>query len=72
MLAVAHALRARGGPGQPRVVASFGDLPFEIPRILQFLPGVVLLSPPDRYPDEPEVMVTFDAASSGRLAATAA
>jgi bifunctional oligoribonuclease and PAP phosphatase NrnA len=67
MLAVAHALRGRGGPGQPRVVASFGDLPFEIPRILQFLPGVDLLSPPDRYPAEPEVMVTFDAASSGRL-----
>jgi phosphoesterase RecJ-like protein len=67
MLAVAHALRSRGGPGQPRVVASFGDLPFEIPRILQFLPGVELLSPPDRYPDDPEVMVTFDAASGGRL-----
>lgn len=67
MLAVAHALRSRGGPGQPRVVASFGDLPFEIPRILQFLPGVELLSPPDRYPDEPEVMVSFDAASGGRL-----
>jgi phosphoesterase RecJ-like protein len=67
MLAVAHALRSRGGPGLPRVVASFGDLPFEVPRILQFLPGVDLLSPPDRYPVRPEVMVTFDAASAGRL-----
>ncbi len=67
MLAVAHALRARDAPARPRVVASFGDLPFEVPRILQFLPGVDLLSPPDRYPGQPEVMVTFDAASAGRL-----
>jgi bifunctional oligoribonuclease and PAP phosphatase NrnA len=67
MLAVAHALRSRGGPVQPRVVASFGDLPFEVPRILEFLPGVDLLSPPDSYPVQPEVMVTFDAASAARL-----
>jgi bifunctional oligoribonuclease and PAP phosphatase NrnA len=70
MLAVAHALRglrAGGGAAPPRIVASFGDLPFEVPRILQFLPGTDLLSPPDRYPDQPEVMVTFDAASAGRL-----
>jgi bifunctional oligoribonuclease and PAP phosphatase NrnA len=66
MLAVAHALRERA-PHGPRVVASFGDRPFEVPRILQFLPGLDLLSPPDHYPDEPEVMVTFDAASAGRL-----
>src|SRR6202035_4518482 len=45
MLAVAHALRARGpaerppGSAPPRVVASFGDQPFEIPHILRFLPG---------------------------------
>ncbi len=67
MLAVAHALRERGGPGRPRVVASFGDMPFEIPRILRFLPGADLLSPPLEYPGEPEVMVTFDAASADRL-----
>jgi bifunctional oligoribonuclease and PAP phosphatase NrnA len=83
MLAVAHALRARGaappggtaGPGgagarppaAPRVVASFGDLPFEIPRILRFLPGADLLSPPDAFPEQPQVMVTFDAASVDRL-----
>ena len=98
MLAVAHALRARGapvpgapvpgapvpgatvpggaaGPGgagerppaPPRVVASFGDLPFEIPRILRFLPGADLLSPPDAFPERPQVMVTFDAASVDRL-----
>jgi bifunctional oligoribonuclease and PAP phosphatase NrnA len=63
MLAVAHALAGRG----PRVVASFGDAPFEIPRILRFLPGAGLLSPPDAFPGRPAVMVTFDAASPDRL-----
>jgi bifunctional oligoribonuclease and PAP phosphatase NrnA len=79
MLAVAHALRAGSTAGRPlptspspftaavRVVASFGDRPFEIPRILRFLPGAELLSPPDRFPERPQVMVTFDAASADRL-----
>jgi bifunctional oligoribonuclease and PAP phosphatase NrnA len=67
MLAVAHALRSRGGRSGPRIIASFGDLPFEIPAILRFLPGADLLSPPDAYPRCPEVMVTFDAASADRL-----
>ncbi len=67
MLAVAHALHARGGSPRPRIVASFGDLPFEIPAILRFLPGAELLSPPDAYPERPQVMVTFDAASADRL-----
>jgi len=66
MLAVAHALRSR--PGRPpAVIASFGDAPFEVPKILRFLPGTELLSPPGRYPQRPEVMVTFDAASADRL-----
>jgi bifunctional oligoribonuclease and PAP phosphatase NrnA len=68
MLAVTHALRARGGAGGPaRVVASFGDQPFEIPRILRFLPGTDLLVPPSAFPARPQVMVTFDAASADRL-----
>ncbi len=79
MLAVAHALRTAGAAGRTppaspspftaavRVVASFGDRPFEIPRILRFLPGAELLSPPDRFPERPQVMVTFDAASADRL-----
>jgi bifunctional oligoribonuclease and PAP phosphatase NrnA len=70
MLAVLHALRARSSsarPGPARIVASFGDLPFEIPRILRFLPGTDLLSPPDVFPQRPQVMVTFDAASADRL-----
>jgi bifunctional oligoribonuclease and PAP phosphatase NrnA len=54
-------------PRAVRVVASFGDLPFEIPRILRFLPGADLLSPPDAVPERPQVMVTFDAASADRL-----
>ncbi|HEY2550076.1 MAG TPA: bifunctional oligoribonuclease/PAP phosphatase NrnA [Streptosporangiaceae bacterium] len=65
MLAVALALAGRGGPA--RVIASFGDQPFEVPAILRFLPGQSLLSPPDTYPRSPQVMVTFDAASQDRL-----
>jgi bifunctional oligoribonuclease and PAP phosphatase NrnA len=62
MLAVAHALRARCGPpptsappftAPVAIVASFGDLPFEIPRILNFLPGADLLSPSDGFPSGP-------------------
>ncbi len=73
MLAVGHALRARGASGRPpaasrpRVVASFGDRPFEIPRILRFLPGAEMLSPPEEYPQRPQVMMTFDVASADRL-----
>jgi phosphoesterase RecJ-like protein len=67
MLAVAHALRSRAGSAGQRVIASFGDRPFEIPRILRFLPGAELLSPPEYYPERPRVMVTFDAASIDRL-----
>jgi len=66
MLALAHALRAPGRRPQ-RVTASFGDQPFEVPEILRFLPGLGLLSPPEAYPDRPELMVTFDAGSIDRL-----
>jgi len=69
MLAVTHALRARGsarGRG-PRIIASFGDDPPRVPANLRFLPGLELLSPPREYPAEPQVMITFDAASDGRL-----
>jgi phosphoesterase RecJ-like protein len=66
MLAVLHALRHRPGAAAT-VVASFGDEPFEVPAILRFLPGVELLSAPGCYPAEPEVMLSFDAASVDRL-----
>jgi phosphoesterase RecJ-like protein len=72
MLAVLHALCSRSGSrsgGAPTVVASFGDEPFEVPAILRFLPGVELLSAPGGYPADPEVMLSFDAASVDRLGA---
>jgi len=67
MLAVGCALTTRQRP--PALVASFADHPFEVPRILQFLPGLQLLQPPQLYPARPEVMITFDAASADRLGA---
>lgn len=67
MLAFAQALRALGKP----FTASFGDA-FVVPRILRFLTGLELLTHPDRYPAEPDVMVTFDAASRDRLGSLAA
>ncbi len=70
MLAVAVALASR--PGDRAVVASFGDEPFEVPGILRFLPGQSLLRQPAEYPDRPEVMISFDAASIDRLGALAA
>jgi bifunctional oligoribonuclease and PAP phosphatase NrnA len=66
MLALAHALRSPGRRPQ-RIVASFGDQPFEVPEILRFLPGLDLLSPPGGYPACPELMITFDAGSADRL-----
>jgi bifunctional oligoribonuclease and PAP phosphatase NrnA len=71
MLALALALTAR--PGVPAaVVASFGDTPFTIPASLDFLPGTGLLTPPERFPGRPPVMVTLDAASIDRLGPLAA
>jgi phosphoesterase RecJ-like protein len=67
MLAFAQALRALGKP----FTASFGDS-FVVPRILRFLPALDLLTHPDEYPAEPDVMVTFDAASRDRLGSLAA
>jgi bifunctional oligoribonuclease and PAP phosphatase NrnA len=75
MLACAAALTSRPGSTAPdggvTVIASFGDAPFEVPAILRFLPCLGLLSAPERYPDQPEVMVSFDAASIDRLGALA-
>lgn len=47
------------------VVASFGS-PFDVPGNLRFLP-IDLLVPPGEFPDEPEVMIVFDAGSPDRL-----
>lgn len=48
------------------VVASFGS-PFAISSSLTFLPGQELLVDPQDFPEEPEVMVVFDAGSADRL-----
>lgn len=62
MLAMLHALRAAGRP----VMASF-PRPFEIAPHYRELPGRELLSPPEEVPLEPDVMISFDCGSLGRL-----
>ncbi|HWS44659.1 MAG TPA: bifunctional oligoribonuclease/PAP phosphatase NrnA [Acidimicrobiia bacterium] len=62
MLAMHHALRAAGMPS----TASFSE-PFVIAPHYRDLPGLDLLTPPDQFPREPAVMVTFDSGSLGRL-----
>lgn len=66
MLAFALGLRQRG----IRCVASFGD-PFMVPSSLGFLPGQELLVEPRSCPAEPDLMITFDAASAERLGSLA-
>ncbi|MFI7614134.1 bifunctional oligoribonuclease/PAP phosphatase NrnA [Nonomuraea terrae] len=63
MLAVAFTLRRMG----KRVVASFGDRHFVVPRLLRFLPGQDMLVAPEDYPAEPELMIVFDASTFERL-----
>ena len=48
-----------------KVVASFGT-PFVIPEAYRFL-STDLVVPPSQVPEEPDVMVTFDAGSADRL-----
>jgi phosphoesterase RecJ-like protein len=62
MLGLFHVLRACGSD----VVASFPH-PFSVAPHYRELPGLELLSDPDDFPLEPDVMVTFDCGSSGRL-----
>ncbi|MGI8336666.1 DHH family phosphoesterase [Actinomadura scrupuli] len=66
MLAFGLGLRRRG----VRCTASFGD-PFVVPSILRFLPGQELLVEPAGYPVDPDLMLTFDAASAERLGSLA-
>lgn len=62
MLAMHHVLRAAGFD----TVASFSE-PFVVAPHYRELPGLDLLTPPDRFPAEPAVMVTFDTGSLARL-----
>ncbi|MGV9303176.1 DHH family phosphoesterase [Nonomuraea sp. NPDC003727] len=68
MLAAAKALVAMG----KRVVASFGERRFAVPRLLRFLPAQDLLTVPSAFPAEPEVMITFDSSTLDRLGLLAA
>ena len=61
-LALAEGLRRSGA----RVVATFPE-PFVLPSSLGWLPGAQALTPPDQVPHEPDVFVSLDAASPGRL-----
>ncbi len=62
MLGLHHTLREAGIAS----VASFSE-PFVIAPHYRDLPGLQLLTPPDRFPAEPDVMVTFDCGSLARL-----
>ncbi len=62
MLGLYHVLRAAGR----NVVASFPP-PFIVAAHYRELPGLDLLVDPEDFPREPEVMVTFDCGSLGRL-----
>ena len=62
MLALHHALVAAGF----RSIASFSE-PFVVAPHYRQLPGLELLTPPDAFPREPSVMVTFDSGSLERL-----
>ena len=62
MLALHHVLLAAG----IKSVASFSE-PFVVAPHYRELPGLELLTPPDQFPREPGVMVTFDSGSLARL-----
>jgi phosphoesterase RecJ-like protein len=62
MLAMHHLARAHGKPS----VAGWSD-PVEVGPHYLFLPGLDLTTKPADYPDQPDVMVTFDSGSLSRL-----
>ena len=62
MLGLFHVLRAAGRD----VVSSF-PTPFVVAPHYRELPGLDLISKPEDFPDEPELMITFDCGSLNRL-----
>ncbi len=68
MLGLSIALRARG----VTTLCSFANHPFRLPRWADDLPGTEALVEPGRFPKQPGVMVTCDAASIDRLGELAA
>jgi phosphoesterase RecJ-like protein len=63
MLALHHLALAAG----KQSVASWPE-PFDVPSHYTFLPGLDLTTKPADFPFEPDLMVTFDCGSLGRLA----
>jgi phosphoesterase RecJ-like protein len=63
MLALHHLALAAGKES----VASWPE-PFDVPSHYTFLPGLDLTTKPADFPPKPELMVTFDCGSLGRLA----
>jgi bifunctional oligoribonuclease and PAP phosphatase NrnA len=62
MVGLLHVLRAAGRD----CVASFSE-PFGVAPHYRELPGLDLIVPPSQFPTAPDVMVTFDSGSLGRL-----
>src|SRR5437764_6897732 len=62
MLAMHHLCRSRGKPS----IASWPE-PFVVAPHYTFLPGLDTVTKPADFPDEPELMMTFDCGSLGRL-----
>ncbi len=62
MLGLYHVLRADG-----RDVLASVPTPFVVAPHYRELPGLDLLTPPHEFPREPDVMITFDCGSLGRL-----
>lgn len=67
MLALHHLCRSVGKTS----IASF-PTPFVVAPHYTYLPGLDLVSPPEQFPDEPDLMITFDCGSLGRLGDLAA
>lgn len=67
MLAMHHLCRANGKPS----IASFPE-PFVVAPHYLFLPGLDLITKPADFPASPELMMTFDCGSLGRLGGLAA
>jgi bifunctional oligoribonuclease and PAP phosphatase NrnA len=62
MLGMHHVLLAAG----VETVSSFSE-PFTVAPHYRELPGLDLLTPPDDFPTEPDVMITFDSGALSRL-----
>jgi phosphoesterase RecJ-like protein len=67
MLGLHHLCRANGKPS----VASWPS-PFVVAPHYAYLPGLELATPPEEFPEAPELMITFDCGSLSRLGELAA